>query len=520
MVNMPILNLNHDIPPMILWTFACVIALTWALIWTRQHFKYGTRYPPSPPGYALFTNGRKDCPVPPLWCACLEWGKTYGNILFLQAFFTRPIVALNSLEDATELLGKRSHNYSSRPKIPMYELMGYTFTTGVKFYGAELRYHRRILEREFRHDAALLYRPVQTEKMIDALYELLTTPEDFIAHIKTYAAAIILSAMYGYDVSPKEDKFVILSESSDRAFSEGPSSKWTINTFPFLRHVPSWVPGAGFKRYASSVRSVLREQLIAPYQFVVESLCHTEKDYDILQQVTASGYNGLYVFKSGVGTVRFITNEWTASSITNFLIAMVTFPEVQTRAQLEIDNVTGGTRLPDYSDLPLLPYIEAMFREVLRWKPIVPLGLPHICKEEDIYNEYYIPKETLVHPNIWAMTRDPTKYIDAENFNSDRFLNDAGKLNDDRVEYAFGFGRRICPGQHLASASVWLAMATILSMFTIGKMKDAFGDDIPLEVKFTENGILSYPLPFKCTIKPRSDKARQLILEAYKMARN
>ena len=75
-----------------------------------------------------------------------------------------------------------------------------------------------------------------------------------------------------------------------------------------------------------------------------------------------------------------------------FLIAMVSYPEIQKRAQRDIERVTGGQRLPDYGDQRSLPYIQAIIREVLRWKPITPLGITHVNDKDDVYNGYHIPK--------------------------------------------------------------------------------------------------------------------------------
>lgn len=71
---------------------------------------------------------------------------------------------------------------------------------------------------------------------------------------------------------------------------------------------------------------------------------------------------------------------------------MACYPLAQLKAQQEIDNLTGGQRLPNYDDRPSLPYVEALFREVMRWRPVLPLGVPHAASDDDIYNGYYIPK--------------------------------------------------------------------------------------------------------------------------------
>jgi cytochrome P450 len=84
-----------------------------------------------------------------------------------------------------------------------------------------------------------------------------------------------------------------------------------------------------------------------------------------------------------------------------FFLAMVLFPGVQRKAQEEIDRVMGSTQLPGFEDRPNLPYINAIVKEVLRWHPVAPMGIPHMTTEDDIYRGYRIPKGAYLLPNIW-----------------------------------------------------------------------------------------------------------------------
>ena len=80
---------------------------------------------------------------------------------------------------------------------------------------------------------------------------------------------------------------------------------------------------------------------------------------------------------------------------------MVRNPEVLRKAQAEIDAVVGAARLPSFNDRPNLPYIDALVKEVLRYMPVAPMGLPHVNMEDDIVNGYLIPKGSIVMANIW-----------------------------------------------------------------------------------------------------------------------
>ena len=91
----------------------------------------------------------------------------------------------------------------------------------------------------------------------------------------------------------------------------------------------------------------------------------------------------------------------TNSSVHAFVLAMAKFPEAQKRAQQELDAVIGPDRLPRFSDLPSLPYMNALIREVFRWHIVAPIGVPHRAEQDDEYNGYLIPSGAVVMVNQW-----------------------------------------------------------------------------------------------------------------------
>ena len=75
---------------------------------------------------------------------------------------------------------------------------------------------------------------------------------------------------------------------------------------------------------------------------------------------------------------------------------MALHPDIQLRAQEELDAVVGQNRLPDFTDRPHLPYVNAVVKEVLRWHPATPMGVPHMTTEECDYRGWRIPKVCLL----------------------------------------------------------------------------------------------------------------------------
>ena len=80
---------------------------------------------------------------------------------------------------------------------------------------------------------------------------------------------------------------------------------------------------------------------------------------------------------------------------------MVLYPDVQAKAQAEIDAVIGDGRLPTIEDREMLPYVSALAMEAFRWHIVTPAGVPHRVMEDDIHDGYLIPKGSLIITNIW-----------------------------------------------------------------------------------------------------------------------
>jgi len=203
--------------------------------------------------------------------------------------------------------------------------------------------------------------------------------------------------------------------------------------------------------------------------------------------------------------------DTTASALSTFFLAMTCYPEVQKKAREEVDSVIQD-RLPTHEDLSHLPYLAAVIKETLRWATIVPMGLPHLVMADDIYKGYYIPGNSIVIANLWAMSNDENEYPRPREFIPERYIC-RGKVDPtvrNPADIAFGFGRRACPGKHLALSTLTLAAASVLSTFDLIKKRDENGVEIEPKRDYN-NMALNKPLPFPCVIRPRTKAAEDLI---------
>ena len=179
-------------------------------------------------------------------------------------------------------------------------------------------------------------------------------------------------------------------------------------------------------------------------------------------------------------------------------LAMIAYPETQSRAHAELDAVVGRDRLPTFADYPHLPYVRAMVKEILRWRPPAPLAAPHRLMEDDWYEEMFIPKGTICIPNVWHMNHDPEVFGEnADHFDPARHLDTDGDVapspSDGREEghVSYGFGRRLCVGRHMANNSLFIDIAIMLWATDIERKRDASGEALPINVDgFVDHGVV------------------------------
>jgi cytochrome P450 len=197
-----------------------------------------------------------------------------------------------------------------------------------------------------------------------------------------------------------------------------------------------------------------------------------------------------------------VGSETTSTTLLWWTLAMIAFPEVQRKAQTELVAVVGRARLPTFADAPHLPYIRAIAKEILRWRPVAPLGVPHKAIEDGWYEGMFIPKGATCVANIWQCNHDRVVFgNDADDFRPERHLDDKGELIPGPVEtnqeghVSFGFGRRVCVGKHLANESLFIHTTRILWAATLECMKDGNGNDIiPDTSAFMDEGLTMWVL--------------------------
>lgn len=503
-------------------TYGGLAVLFVALFFWRRSKTAGSSLPlpPGPKPWPLLGN-ITDLKAKEFWLAAAEWAKVFGDVVYLH-IFGQGIVFLNSPEAVAELMERRGAIYSDKPALVMVsELCGAEHMVAFTRYGDEARRQRRLMSRALGVNNIKQYHPLIQTETLQFLRRTLADP-DYVSNVKRYAGGMTLLVVYGLEVRSNNDKYLVKSEyATDLLANEicSGGGLWPVDIIPALKHMPDWFPGAGFKRKAAMWKQVIEESVDMPYNALkdniragtaVPSFCSTllEEDGKLATELEE------FDIKWTANSMYASSIDTTLTVVTHFLLAMIQHPESMRKAQKELDSVVGTSRLPTFEDRPNLPFIEAIWAECLRWGCPVPLGLPHRLMEDDVFDGMFIPKGTLVFGNVWKMLRDPKLYPDPEKFYPERFLekvDDVTARRRDPRNYAFGFGRRRCPGVHLIESSVWLLLATMLSTLDISKAVDERGQTIEPEVVF-DNSVFRIPNTLKLSITPRSEQARNLVL--------
>ncbi|TFK48004.1 cytochrome P450 [Heliocybe sulcata] len=502
----------------VLTALAIVVFVT-AWIFSSRSRRRGLPSPPGPKGLPLIGN-LLDFPATFQWLTFEKWHKQYGDIVYLN-LAGQSLVILGSPEATSAFFEKKSGVYSDRPRFVMInELVGWEeFAIGSYRYGNAWRELRRVFHQQYHSGVIPPYHPVFRRHAHRLLHNLLTEPKELEQHLLHTASAVILDTMYGIDVVDRDDPYVTIAEKAMEVIVEAINpGAFLVDSFPALKYVPSWFPGAEFQRKALRWKAFMKDMLNKPFEAVKDDMQQGRAVSSIaatmLQEISQDDEeHSEYIIKA-VGGASYAAGSDTTSATTQvFALAMAMHPQVQARAQAELDAVVGPDRLPDFDDRPNLPYVNAILKELTRWLPVVPLAVPHAALSDDEVRGYFIPKGTIVLGNSWSILRDPVRYPEPDQFKPERFLTKDESLATDVPDpsiAAFGYGRRICPGRHFSDSSIYLLVACMLATFNISPPIGEDGAPIKITAEMSAGAVLR-PARVDYIVKPRSDAAIDLI---------
>ena len=445
----------------------------------------------------------------------------------------RSIIVLNSIEAAHDLLDKRGSNYADRPRFVLFEVMGWGVTLTFLRLSPRFKLHRKMLQSSFTQSACKAYRPVQAEEAHRAARGIISEPESWEVLLRQFSTAVVLRIGFGIEVQEKDDPYVKMTLDVEEATGQGgvPAGN-VVDFFPILRYLPNDVSRISKLfhplKHARYTKQYIQRLHDAPWETVEPSIraqeppkpsfMHTHFGRYLANEAAGKPNEAtIEDLKGAAGAIAIAGGNTTWSTIMVCILGLLKNPEVQAKARAEMEVAIGTDengdllRLPTFDDWPELRYLANVLHETTRWQPLSPLSVPHATLEDDEYKGYHIPAGSVVYPNVRAMSRDQRHYSSPEEFLPERYeLITQGGRGEPLPEGPFGFGRRACPGEHLAMSGVYIMIATLLATMHIRCPTDEDGNVIKPNVAFSD-GLSGVPDSFGCRVTPRSPRMEELL---------
>ncbi|EXJ76279.1 uncharacterized protein A1O5_00787 [Cladophialophora psammophila CBS 110553] len=470
-----------------------------------------------------------------------KWANQYGPIMSLK-LGGQDMILLNSPEAVRDLIEKRSNIYSARPDLYVREF-GDNLNIVLRDNDEVWRRQRKMYHVRLNVKTANNYLPYQIFDSIQLMHDMAEHPSNWVGNLQRYTASIASTVLYGWRTPNVNTGYIKdLIEVSRffpprRLYTDG--LKWMDRTsaainlqpvdfFSFLRPwyrvMPVWM--SSFKRALSDIQQ-LENQLFFQLLEGAKERIAVGKKYpsfirDMLIDKDADRLDDRQIaHNAGHGFGAATDTSW--NTLLGFVKAMILFPEVQKKAQEEIDRVIGTEDFPSWEDRARLPYIRGVVEETLRCNPISG-AVPHSVSCDDVYKGMKIPKGAAVMMNIWTLnhsTYEDPRSFDPSRHNSESTLNESFGINTDslnRPHFTFGAGRRVCPGFHVAERALFLAISRLLWGFEFHRAVDSNGQPLPINRDAVTPGFIVRPEAFECEVRPRGSERLDLIKKAWREA--
>ncbi|KAG1718603.1 cytochrome P450 [Suillus lakei] len=464
MLQLPDLRVS-DNTQLVLGTAACLGVA--AAVIARAYLpksESGLPLPPSPPTWRLLGHF-----IPPrkTFLTVAGWIDEHGPLVTIR-FGTEKIIVIGRYNAVVDIMEKQGGSLADRPRLVA---AGEILCGGLSIIftpaGSMWRRMRRALHTHLQPKSAEEYEPLQILHAKNMVLDILEDPANFQNHAATYAATTITKVAYGKTTPTSatdpearhvREHFQILRKTLR-------PGAYLVDFIPWLKYLPWYAQE--LKRGFEESKQLNTDQLNRVKQQIqnnvdvgpsfVKYMLQNAQLHGLTE--TEMAFLAGSFFAAGFDT--------TTIAICTVLMAAACFPEEQAKVQAELDAVVGRHREPTFADEQSLPHLHAFISEALRWRPLVPSGLAHRTTKEVIWKNYCIPAGTTVVGHHWSISRDPDIFPDPHAFKPQRWINDQGRLRDDLKFFVFGFGRRICPGQHVATRSVFITSLLILWAFQL-----------------------------------------------------
>ncbi|XP_067664352.1 cytochrome P450 2C3-like [Haliotis asinina] len=431
--------------------------------------------------------------------------RQYGDIFSVYLFY-KPIIVLNGYDVIKEALVKNADVFSCRAHSYITDL--YCEGKGILNSGGAIWKDIRKFTVSSLRELGMASSNTE-EKIQQELNLLLKAFEDEGSKefdckdlIYTAMSNVICGVLFGkrqYDYN--ETRYAKLTSAFDGIFGED-GEVTIVDLFPAVRLLPGDV--FNYKKLMKSI-GVMKAELA---RLVEDSINNYDEDNikdfasALIKELRRKTHKGQAFDESHLKmtlTDVFMGGTTDGGNILVWsVLYLLHYPEVQEKCFQLIKQQIGLDRRPTMMDKPNLPYVEAVYSEILRQVDMVPFGMPYTVDHDVQFKGYDIPKGTTVWPMLNSVLYDESVWGDPNKFRPERFLNDEGNFEKREEFMPFSIGRRACIGQSLFRMEQFLILTTLIQRF---KFVPASGKLTPL---FGTVSIVDTAPPFKCKVIPRN----------------
>ncbi|XP_066289712.1 cytochrome P450 2U1-like [Branchiostoma lanceolatum] len=402
------------------------------------------------------------------------WRRQYGDV-FTVRLGMEDVVVLNGYTTVKDALVDRSELFASRPTDYLLDaitgsgkdIIGARWGTGFRqrkrfattvMRNLGMKVGRGSIEEKIREEADCL-----RNRVAENNGQPFSIAHDVTVTVTNVICSMTFGKRYGYE----DETFRELREAFVTLLVELGAGQ-IISVFPLLRFIPVVNRAStNVQEACYKVRNAISEEISRHREHLDRENPRDFLDFCLLeleQQEKVDGmtdgnvlYMALDLFIAGTDT--------TASTLLWSLLYMTLNPDIQDKAQQELDAVVGES-LPTLAHRSQLPYVNACLLEVMRIRTLVPLT-GHTTTQEVKVQGYDIPEGTKVLMNLHSLHMDPAYWPDPDRFDPERFLDAEGNVvNNPESFMPFGRGRRVCLGEQLAKMELFLFFSTLLQSFT------------------------------------------------------
>uniref|UniRef100_A0A8C0S2T7 Cytochrome P450 n=1 Tax=Canis lupus familiaris TaxID=9615 RepID=A0A8C0S2T7_CANLF len=436
---------------------------------------------------------------PPHIPLCPQLSKKYGPVFTVYLGPWRRVVVLVGHEAVQEALGGQAEEFSGRGMLATLD--GTFGGHGVFFSNGERWRQLRRLTTLALRDLGMGKREgeeliqAEAQRLVEAFQGTVGRPFDPSLLLAQATSNIICSLTFGLRFPYEDKEFQAVVQAAGGTVL-GVSSPWgqTYEMFSWLlQHLP------GPHTQLLSHLSVLATFAVQQVQRHKESLDtsaplpgFSQEEQDPNTELTDKNLLMTVIYLLFAGTVTVST------TVRYTLLLLLKYPQVQERVREELSRELGAGRAPGLGDRARLPYTDAVLHEAQRLLALVPMGVPRALARTTCFRGYTLPQGTEVFPLLGSVLHDPEIFDEPEEFNPDRFLDADGRFQKQEAFLPFSLGKRICLGEGLAHAELFLLLTTILQAFSL----ESPSPPGALSLQPAVSGLFNIPPAFQLRVRP------------------